>query len=68
MPTYDFVCSNGHVTEELHTASKAPEYIDCPKCWLVARRQLGAGSTPIFKGSGFYSTDYKAQKPPEPPA
>ena len=36
----------------------------CPKCGGTVKRLIGAGSTPIFKGSGFYQTDYK-NKPTE---
>jgi len=39
----------------------------CPKCHKAAfTRQIGAGLPPVFKGSGFYQTDYK--NPPSPPA
>jgi predicted nucleic acid-binding Zn ribbon protein len=32
---------------------------DCPKCAGAVKRLIGAGAGPIFKGSGFYQTDYK---------
>jgi len=35
---------------------------ECPKCGGKIKRLIGAGSTPIFRGTGFYQTDYK--KPP----
>lgn len=46
----------------------------CPKCKGEVKRLLGAGAGPIFKGSGFYHTDYKKSKAerktekPEPPS
>ena len=36
-----------------------PEYEECPNCKGLLKRLIGAGSGPIFKGSGFYQTDYK---------
>lgn len=33
--------------------------IECPKCKVVLKKQMGAGSGIIFKGKGFYETDYK---------
>jgi predicted nucleic acid-binding Zn ribbon protein len=35
----------------------------CPHCGKKSKRLIGKGLTPIFKGSGFYQTDYKNQKP-----
>jgi len=36
---------------------------DCPKCGGKIKRLIGAGSGPIFKGTGFYQTDYKNPSP-----
>jgi putative FmdB family regulatory protein len=59
MPTYDYRCNScGHVFEELQSI-KADPLKDCPKCHkpeLV--RLLAGGAGMIFKGSGFYLTDY----------
>jgi putative FmdB family regulatory protein len=61
MPTYDYVCEAcGHEFEAFHAMS-APSLRTCPKCGrrrLV--RRIGAGAGVIFKGSGFYQTDYKS--------
>jgi len=60
MPTYDYRCAAcGHRFERFESinddATKA-----CPKCGKKkARRMLGTGAGLIFKGSGFYTTDYK---------
>lgn len=36
----------------------------CPKCNGLVKRLIGKGGAVIFKGSGFYSTDYRKQTPP----
>jgi putative FmdB family regulatory protein len=60
MPTYDYECSAcKHAFELFQSITAAPEK-KCPKCGkkkLV--RLIGAGAGLIFKGSGFYITDYK---------
>ncbi|MEX0602249.1 MAG: FmdB family zinc ribbon protein [Bacteroidota bacterium] len=60
MPTYDYSCKEcGHSFEEFQSISAKP-LIDCPKCGKRGlRRGLGGGSGMIFKGTGFYQTDYK---------
>ena len=60
MPTYDYECSAcGHVFEEFQSMSEK-HLKKCPKCKKSSlHRLLGAGSGVIFKGSGFYQTDYK---------
>ncbi len=64
MPTYDYECQKcGHVFEVFHGMSEAPK-VKCEKkgCGGKAKKQIGAGSGLIFKGSGFYITDYKDKK------
>jgi putative FmdB family regulatory protein len=60
MPTYDYVCQNcGHRFEHFQSMS-ARTLKKCPECGkpkLV--RLIGAGAAVIFKGSGFYQTDYR---------
>ncbi len=60
MPTYQYHCKKcSHEFEELQSITAAP-LVRCPKCHtdnLV--RVVGTGSGVIFKGSGFYLTDYK---------
>lgn len=59
MPTYDYKCSEcGNLFEVFQTMSAEP-IKTCPKCGGKVKRLIGAGAGPIFKGSGFYQTDYK---------
>jgi len=61
MPTYDYECQKcGNTIEVFHGMSESPK-VKCPKkgCGGKAKKQIGAGSGLIFKGSGFYITDYK---------
>jgi putative FmdB family regulatory protein len=59
MPTYDYKCLDcGHTFEELQRINEEPLKI-CPECGGHIKRLIGAGAAPIFKGSGFYQTDYK---------
>ena len=59
MPTYDYKCTNCGHTFELFQPMSAPPITECPKCKGVVKRLIGMGSGPIFKGTGFYHTDYK---------
>jgi len=57
MPTYEYRCPKGHefeVVQRITDRSRAK----CPRCGLVAERQMSGGGGLIFKGSGFYITDY----------
>ncbi len=59
MPTYEYVCNNcGYIFEEFQKISDEPIKI-CPKCGGNVSRKISAGIGLIFKGSGFYITDYK---------
>lgn len=64
MPTYQYECEAcGHSFEEMQGMADA-KFKKCPKCAknkLV--RLIGGGSGMIFKGSGFYETDYKKKTP-----
>lgn len=64
MPTYDYVCDAcGYAFEEFHSMT-APALKTCPKCKEdTLRRLIGSGAGIIFKGSGFYETDYKKKSP-----
>lgn len=59
MPTYDYVCDAcGHAFEEWQSFNDA-ELTTCPKCKKKKlRRLIGNGAAIVFKGSGFYETDY----------
>lgn len=59
MPTYEYRCANGHRFELFQRMSEAP--VDtCPECGAPAERLLSAGAGLLFKGSGFYITDYRS--------
>jgi putative FmdB family regulatory protein len=60
MPTYDYACSAcGHRFEEFQSMQSEP-LRKCPACKKARlERLIGAGSGVIFKGSGFYQTDYR---------
>jgi putative FmdB family regulatory protein len=59
MPTYDFRCPAGHNTERFfRKISDAPAELACPECGELAVRQVSGGAGLVFKGSGFYITDY----------
>jgi putative FmdB family regulatory protein len=70
MPTYEFRCPRGHDFEKFYRSiSAAPQEVACPTCGATAERQLSGGAGLVFKGSGFYITDYgkdgkKVQSPP----
>lgn len=61
MPTYDYECQAcGETVEIFHPMSEEPRK-KCPSCGkLKLKRQLGAGAGFLFKGSGFYITDYRS--------
>jgi putative FmdB family regulatory protein len=60
MPTYEYLCKCGKEFEEFQSI-KAEPVAKCPACGKQAKRQISAGAGLIFKGSGFYITDYKKQ-------
>jgi putative FmdB family regulatory protein len=78
MPTYDYVCDAcGHKFEEMQSFT-AEVLKTCPACGKdTLRRLFGTGAAVLFKGGGFYETDYrsegykqaaKSDKPAETPA
>jgi len=59
MPTYEYVCEEcGHRFEKFQSMTEEPVKT-CPECGGRVRRLLSGGGGIIFKGSGFYATDYK---------
>lgn len=59
MPTYDYICSDcDYKFEHFQAMSDEPIRI-CPNCDGRVRRLIGKGTGLIFKGSGYYLTDYK---------
>ncbi len=62
MPTYDYLCNDcSHQFEAFHSITADP-LDSCPECKGTVKRLIGAGNGLIFKGSGFYITDYKKTK------
>jgi len=60
MPTYDYRCPNGHDFERfVRKISDAATELECPVCGAVAVRRVSGGAGLVFKGSGFYLTDYR---------
>jgi len=59
MPTYDYDCADcGHEFEQFQSITAVPLEA-CPQCGGKVRRRIHGGAGLIFKGSGFYLTDYK---------
>ena len=59
MPTYEYRCPKGHDFEQfVLRISEASAVLPCPTCGAEARRRISAGGGLLFKGSGFYITDY----------
>ena len=61
MPTYDYVCDGCKHEFEAFESIKADPQKTCPECReTTLRRKIGAGAAILFKGSGFYQTDYRS--------
>lgn len=58
MPTYQFRCPDGSIVERVFKISEVPDRIPCPQGDGEAERIISGGAGLIFKGSGFYITDY----------
>jgi len=59
MPTYEFRCPDGHEFEKFYRKiSDAVSELPCPECGKTATRLVSGGAGLLFKGSGFYLTDY----------
>lgn len=70
MPTYEYICAKcGHEMEAFHSMKDAP-LTQCPACKRKGlKRKVGGGAGLIFKGTGFYITDYKKKSgTPDAPA
>lgn len=65
MPTYEYECAHcGHKFELFQNINDKPLSM-CPKCAKKVKRLIGSGSGIIFKGTGFYATDYRKKSPPQ---
>lgn len=62
MPTYDYECQDCGHQFEAKQSMKDPHLTECPRpeCKGKVKRKIGLGSGLIFKGSGFYITDYRS--------
>lgn len=62
MPTYDYACKAcGAELEIFHSMTESAKR-KCPECGeLKLQRQIGAGAGILFKGDGFYETDYRSK-------
>lgn len=60
MPTYEYRCPKGHEFELFQKMSDEPR-ARCPECGAVSERLLSGGAGFLFKGEGFYSTDYRSE-------
>ncbi len=62
MPTYDYICDSCQYEFEAFESIKADPQTICPACGAEQlRRKIGPGAAILFKGSGFYLTDYRSE-------
>lgn len=61
MPTYDYECAKGHRFELFQKMSDDPVAV-CPECGADAQRLISGGAGFLFKGEGFYITDYRSDE------
>jgi putative FmdB family regulatory protein len=62
MPTYDYICDACEHEFEAFEPITAQPRTECPECKLPKlRRKIGPGAAILFKGSGFYQTDYRSE-------
>ena len=72
MPTYEYRCPEGHEFEHFfRSIREGAAELACPVCGKTAQRKVSGGAGLVFKGSGFYITDYgkdgkKDQRRPSP--
>ena len=64
MPTYDYECRKCKNKFEVFQSMTAEPVKSCPKCKGKVDRLIGSGTGIIFKGTGFYETDYKKKEKP----
>ena len=61
MPTYEYRCPAGHRFEIFQRITAEPG-ADCPECGAAAERIISGGAGFLFKGDGFYITDYRSEE------
>jgi len=62
MPTYEYQCRKCRKRHEAFQSITAKPLTKCPRCGGRLKRLLGTGSGFLFKGSGFYITDYRSKQ------
>lgn len=60
MPTYEYRCPDGHTFDVFQKMSAEP-VASCPECGKPGERQISGGAGFLFKGEGFYITDYRSK-------
>ena len=60
MPTYEYRCPEGHQFEKFQKITEKPR-AKCPVCGKAATRVISGGAGLVFRGSGFYITDYRSK-------
>lgn len=65
MPTYEYLCQNCRKRFEVFQKMNDPAVQSCPFCQGKVERIINGGSGLIFKGHGFYITDYKKENAPK---
>ncbi len=63
MPTYDYECTKCKHKFEVFQKITEDVLTKCPECGHKLKRLIGSGAGIIFKGSGFYATDYRKNSP-----
>ncbi len=61
MPTYEYACQKCKKRSEVSQSITAKPLTRCPKCRGKLKRVMGAGGGFLFKGTGFYITDYRSK-------
>jgi putative FmdB family regulatory protein len=61
MPTYEYRCPSCGTDFEKFQKMSDPPVAECPSCGANAERRLSGGAGLLFKGSGFYITDYRGE-------
>ena len=59
MPTYEYRCPSGHKFELVQKMNEEPGAV-CPECGADSERRISGGAGLLFKGDGFYITDYRS--------
>ena len=61
MPTYEYECPTCRKTFDVFQSITAKPLRTCPTCKGKVRRRIGTGAGILFKGTGFYQTDYRSE-------